>query len=141
MKTIDIDIEVHKRVEADRATFEESENDILRRLLGLPKSNSYQAFQGASDGTSGSGGGAAWSSGGVSLSHGTPLEMHYGGRKIEAKIDDGAILYNGKRYKAPSPAAIEAVVDCGGPPAARNGWNDWSAFLPNGTKRTLSSMR
>ncbi len=138
MKTIDIDIEVHKRIEADRTAFEESENEILRRLLGLPKFDCHQAIKGNFDE---SGGRAAWSSGGVSLSHGSQLEMHYGGRKIEAKIDDGAILYNGERYKAPSPAAIKAVVDCGGPPAARNGWNDWSVLLPSGTKRSISSMR
>lgn len=35
MKSIDIDLDVYKTIENGRATFEESENDILRRLLGI----------------------------------------------------------------------------------------------------------
>ena len=37
MKTIDIDIEVYKCIEAARINFEESQNTILRRLLGIEK--------------------------------------------------------------------------------------------------------
>lgn len=35
MKAIDIDIEVHRAIEAGRLEFEESPNKILRRLLGI----------------------------------------------------------------------------------------------------------
>ena len=35
MKTIDIDIEVYKCIEIARVNFEESQNTILRRLLGI----------------------------------------------------------------------------------------------------------
>lgn len=35
MKTIDIDIEVYKCIEMARVNFEESQNTILRRLLGI----------------------------------------------------------------------------------------------------------
>lgn len=35
MKKIEIDIEVHRHIENARESFEESENDILRRLLGI----------------------------------------------------------------------------------------------------------
>jgi len=35
MKAIDIDIDVHRAIETGRLTFEESPNQILRRLLGI----------------------------------------------------------------------------------------------------------
>lgn len=37
MKTIEIDIEVYKCIEIARVNFEESQNTILRRLLGIEK--------------------------------------------------------------------------------------------------------
>jgi hypothetical protein len=35
MRQIEIDLEIHRLVEAERCSFEESENAILRRLLGI----------------------------------------------------------------------------------------------------------
>jgi hypothetical protein len=34
-KSIEIDLDVHRAIEMERRTFEESQNDILRRILGL----------------------------------------------------------------------------------------------------------
>ena len=136
MRQIEIDITVHKVIESARMSFQEPENDILKRLLGIDEasaSNAKAPGQAAERK-------AEWSSGGVSLAHGTKLEMTYAGRRVHAVIDDGAILYEGERYKAPSPAAINAVISCGGPDAARNGWNDWCVIF-GGTKRTLGSLR
>ena len=33
--TIEIDFDIHKRIEMERQSFTESPNDVLRRLLGL----------------------------------------------------------------------------------------------------------
>lgn len=33
MKSVDVDVEIHKVIEAERRSFDESENNILRRLL------------------------------------------------------------------------------------------------------------
>jgi hypothetical protein len=35
-KSIDIDLDVHRTIEMERRSFEETQNDILRRILGLP---------------------------------------------------------------------------------------------------------
>lgn len=35
MKSIEIDLDVHRAIENGRLSFEESENDVLRRLLGI----------------------------------------------------------------------------------------------------------
>ncbi|MCP8883109.1 hypothetical protein NIM87_06335 [Devosia sp. XJ19-1] len=39
MRDIQIDLDVHRRIEAGRLSFEEDENLILRRLLGIDRAN------------------------------------------------------------------------------------------------------
>jgi hypothetical protein len=39
MRQIEIDLEIHRRIEAERCSFEESENAILRRLLNIENGN------------------------------------------------------------------------------------------------------
>lgn len=45
MRSIEIDLDVHRAIETGRAGFEESDNQILRRLLGIDSPASQQATQ------------------------------------------------------------------------------------------------
>jgi len=47
MRSIDIDLEVHRRIEAERCSLEESECAILRRLLGIDGQTEADAEQAA----------------------------------------------------------------------------------------------
>jgi hypothetical protein len=98
-----------------------TENDVLREILGLGHKDSVKAqLNGKIDTSTG----IAWISKGVTLPHGTELRATYKGRRYEAKIENGAIVYEGKSFKSLSPAA-KAVT---GHPW--NGWDFWEYKLP-----------
>src|SRR5918995_1985399 len=109
-RTIAIDMEVHKRIEAARLSFEESDNAILRRLLRVGEAQPAGAPEPAAPPRRAKGGGAAdggWSKIGrhgrtVFLPNGTLLRAAYGGRTVEGEVRDGAWLVNGAAYNSPS---------------------------------------
>jgi len=114
--TIEIDFEVHKRIELERRSFSEPPNNALRRLLALgdpPK-----------DGVSHGGQERAWSKAGVILPHGTELRLTYNGRTHTGNIEDGTWVVEGKRRPSPSGAAT-AVTGY-----QINGWSYWYVRRP-----------
>lgn len=119
-RAILIDLEVHKRVEADRRTFAESPNDIVRRLLGLAPGEPVQAEQPPLDRP----GPRDLVVKAVRFPEGASLRMAHKGKTTFAEIGDGAIWVNGKAYKSPSAAAI-AVAG-----TSVNGWRLWEMKLP-----------
>lgn len=123
MRTIDIDFDVHKKIELERTSFEESPNTALRRLLGLPEqAQAQQATEGALK--------SGWrDKDGLVLPHGTRLRMTYGGRTHEGVIDRGAWVVEGDNYYSPSGAAGVARTKSGSS-TKLNGWNYWEVQLP-----------
>lgn len=76
----------------------------------------------------------------LTLPHGTRLEKEYLGKVLKAQIDDGAIVWNGKRFDSLSPAAVASGrsinPDCNAP----NGFLWWNVeidgkWLPVGQLR------
>lgn len=123
MRTIEIDFDVHKRIELERKGFEESPNTVLRRLLGLPPEKA--TTQDAANDLS-----SAWrDKNGCTLPHGTRLRMTYGGRTHEGVIDHGVWIVEGETYHSPSGAAGVARTR-GGFQTKLNGWNYWEVQLP-----------
>ena len=118
--SIDIDFDVYKELTVRRKTPDMTENDVLRELLGLANAKSKAQSNGA--GSDSAGGPWVWK--GVSFPHGTELRAEYSGRKYFAKVDDGAIVYEGKRFKSPSPAANAITGN------AVNGWKFWECKMP-----------
>ena len=112
-KKVDIDIDVHREIEKKRRSFEETPNEILRRIFGL--STEKQTKEGVLQG-----GGLATK--GVVLPNGLRLSSTYKGRKVDAVIRNGKIDYNGKYYNSPSAAAVAVT----GNPV--NGWRFWLFF-------------
>jgi len=123
MRTIEIDFDVHKIIEAERQDFSETPNDVLRRLLG---GHPEQSTMKSTDPTNN----RPWSGKGVTLPHGTELRMEHSGRRHYAEIENGQWLAEGKYYKSPSAAAIGVARTRDGRSISLNGWNYWYAKRP-----------
>lgn len=122
-QSVDIDFDVHKRIELARESFSETPNAVLRRLLGLDASRAGQ--QGISPAAM-----RAWSGKGVLLPHGTRLRMDYNGRTHEGEIADGSWLVEGARYSSPSAAAGGVGRTKDGKRTNLDGWIYWWVLPP-----------
>ncbi len=130
MQSIKIDLEVYKIVESKRDSFEESPNDILRRLLGLPSLLEESKTQEANDDRQG------WAVGGVFIRKGTPIRSSYKGHVVKAAVVHGGLEFNGKKYTSPSGAAMEATGN------NVNGWRFWEYLdQDSGIWRQLDFLR
>lgn len=132
MRSIEIDFDVHKKIELERLGFHETPNEVLRRLLGLETSNAASATSAAqnsavSDYTAL---GRAWSGKGVWLAEGTKLRMQYNGRMYSGEIRDGQWLVEGKTFTSPSSAAGGVAVTKAGKRPQLDGWNYWYVLFP-----------
>jgi hypothetical protein len=126
MRSIEIDFDVHKRIEAERRDFSDTDNAVLRRLLGLE-----EPLNGSSPPppicVSRIG---AWSSDGVVLAPGARLRMTYNGRRHEGVIEDGVWLVEGRRFSSPSGAARGVALTKRGKHPHLDGWNYWEVKPP-----------
>lgn len=134
MRTIEIDFDVHKFIEAERHGFEETSNDVLRRVLGLDgDASGIQPSQET---------GRQWSGKGVTLPSGTALLMEYNGTLHSGKIDDGVWVVEGKEFKSPSAAAGGVALTRDGHHPTLDGWNYWRVKRPGDDDWILlSSLR
>jgi hypothetical protein len=136
--SIDIDFDVFKALTTRRATPETTENDILRELLGLESGedtdskNTCQTLSGSVPANSSklennevsTSTGFPWVWKGVSFPHGTEFRASHRGRYYYASVNNGALVYGGNRYKAPSTAGT-AITG-----TSVNGWRFWKCKLP-----------
>ena len=131
-RTIEIDLDIHKAIEAERGGFGETPNDILRRLLGLGAAQ--KPFDQASNVIPGPGlpEPGSWSGKGAVLPAGTDLRMTYNGETYIAVIDDGSWLINGQRFASPSGAASGVARTRDGKSVNLDGWEYWYFRFPGG---------
>jgi len=122
-RTIEIDFEVHKRIEAERTSFAETPNDVLRRLIGIGSAPSGEPAPIADIGR-------AWTGKGVTLPGGTLLRMDYNGRAISGSVIDGKWLVEGAEFTSPSAAASELCRTKAGKKTSIDGWKYWHAKRP-----------
>ena len=122
-RSIEIDFEVHKRIEAERTGFTESANDVLRRLLGIGQAVTASPPAVAA-------GGRPWTGKGVTLPSGTRLRMDYNGRAIAGVVGDGIWLVEGREFSSPSSAASELCRTKAGKKTSIDGWKYWQAQRP-----------
>ena len=125
MRTIDIDFEVHKRIEMERMSFAETPNAVLRRLLHINGATSVAPVAPSS--------GRPWASKGVTLPHGTELRMEYNGHVYTGRIDNGRWLIEGKEFKSPSAAASGVALTKNGRHTSLDGWIYWQVKRPGDT--------
>jgi len=131
MRTIEIDFDVYKALTLRRENEEVSYNDVLRELLELGPVPAPKEPPAAS-----SRNGHPWVSKGVAFPHGTEFRSTYKGEEYRGRIENGALVVNGKRFNSPSAAAVSIT----GNPV--NGWIFWECRMPGkSTWTTISSLR
>lgn len=117
MHTIEIDFDVFKALTNRRSSESISYNDVIRDLLGMePKENINENKNPL--------GGAPLIAMGVKFKHGTNFRVIYKGKTYNAKVIDGFLVYNEKRYSSPSMAGI-AITGYN-----VNGWRFWEQYIP-----------
>jgi hypothetical protein len=126
MRTIEIDFDVHKLIENERSSFEESQNAALRRLLklGAPK------VAGRGNGAGATPHNGAWTGKGVKLISGTRLRMEYRGKEHHGVIEDSDWVVDGRRFKSPSAAAGGVAETKSGTRPSLDGWKYWQVKRP-----------
>lgn len=119
-KQISIDLDVHKEIELRRESFDDSPNDVLRKVFKLIISRhpekkpeiSSQIFRAPS----------ALALKGATLKEGLLLRKYAKGTLHQAIIKNGKIEYNGRVYHSPSAAAWAVTK------SSTNGWIFWEYF-------------
>ena len=126
-ETIRIDFEVYKALTIRRSSSQVSYNDVLRELLELGRTKSAAA----PNGTRG-----AWTAKGVVFPAGTEFRARYKGQMYEARVQDGSLVYAGKKFATPSRAAMEIAK------GQTDGWKFWECRRPGDTSWiTIKSLR
>ena len=116
-----------KELTIRRKTPEMTENDVLRELLDLAPKKVSQA-NGTQTST-----GVPWVWKGVKFPPGTEFRAEYGGQTYYGKVENGVLVYDGKRYKSPSPAAAAITGN------SVNGWIFWECKMPGSSSWVLIS--
>ena len=142
-RKVAIDVHVHKLIEAARSVFDETQNDILRRLLGLDhgaplfeplpaEMSATAARRRAKGGGAGDGGWSKVNRRGRTtfLPDGTKLRAAYAGQTVRGEIRDGMWIVGKRGYNSPSAALIANVTSKTGGKVNLNGWRHWEVRLP-----------
>ena len=114
---IEIDLDVHKVIEANRESLDEKPVAILRRMLNLPASTETPTAPA----------GKAWSKLGIELPQ--RAQSSEGDERCgdEGEIADGAWIVEGKRVNSPSGAAKAVAKTKNGKAANVDGWSEVGA--------------
>ena len=132
MTTIEIDFEVFKALTAKRSSESVSYNDVLREILGIGK------LKQSSDTTAINGNIAIgdWITKGVRFPAGTAFRATYRGHTHLGKVENGALVIDGKRFDTPSSAAMSITK------TSVNGWLFWECRFPNNSSwQLITSLR
>lgn len=128
MFSIEIDFEVFKEITARRASENVTPNDVLRDMLGLSRKLAPK-IQNPDSKTS-------WTVKGVTFPHDSEFRSTHKGKTYHAKVEDGALLLNGKKFTSPSAAAMSITGN------AVNGWIFWECRRPGESNwKLLKNLR
>lgn len=124
-KRIDIDIETNKLIESFREDFNESENDIIKKILkeyisSLTRTDHFTLDTTKSFGILNDSKGLFWK--GVLLPNGLKLRKISKGVTYTAIVQNGRIICNNREYFSPSAAATNVFG------TTVNGWMFWEYF-------------
>ena len=136
LKSIEIDFDIHKMIEAERRSFSEQPYLALRRLLKLPDVDTEVDTVSPT--------GVPWQEDRVVIPHGSWARMEYGrGSQVyKGQFLNGALVVNGQRFKSLSAAASAVARTKDGGKASLNGWNYWQVQLPGSDQfRLLEYLR
>ena len=126
MTQISIDLDVYKEIQSRITSFNDTPNQVLRRVFFPTETVAVEA----------KGQGINMHVRGTVLKDGLKLRKIYKGEFLEAVVDNGKILFNGKRYNSPSKAGCDATG------TSVNGWIFWEYLDENsGSWRLLDNLR
>jgi len=129
LRSIEIDFAVHQFIEKHRESFEDSPNDVLRRVL-LKESPQKQAPASKPGSVPFMRAKRDWFGGGVRLPDGTELRMEYNGQRHTGQIVSGRWQVEGSSYKSPSGAANAVARTRDGKATSINGKLYWEVKRP-----------
>lgn len=138
LRSIDIDFDIHKAIEAERQSFDEPPFAALRRLLGLP------IAEDVAEPVIEQGSGRPFIEDGVTVPHGSEARMEYqrGAQVYEGRFLEGMLVVNGESHSSLSSAAKAVAVTKDGTRPSLNGWLYWKAKFPGEAHwRSLHDMR
>jgi hypothetical protein len=122
------DFDVFKALTLRRPSEAVSYNDVLRDLLGLGPDSDPATLTDSQKGD--------WVVKGVRIPAGSEFRATYKGKTVLARVEQGALLVNGRSFNSPSAAAVSIT----GNPV--NGWTFWECRLSGeGTWRMLKMLR
>jgi hypothetical protein len=124
---IEVDFEVIKALWAERKSEEESDNDVLRRILKMPPKNAGGASKSGGSGSDSK----AWAWKGVSLPASTRLRMKYLSQTYEGEVRDGKWWINDRFFTTPSEAADNLARTRKGTRPSLDGWRYWYVKRPS----------
>lgn len=129
MRTVEVDFDVYKALTMRRPSEDVTENDVLRELLGLPRSG--KSIAAANTSAPGD-----WVTKGVRLPAETELRANYKGQTYLGRVEGGALVLNGERFDTPSAAAMSITKN------PVNGWTFWECRVPGRASwQILKSLR
>jgi short-subunit dehydrogenase len=114
MKQIQIDLEVYKAIVGNMETFDETPNDVLRKIFNIEMFSLKPL---------------------VNQTNAMVVRMHYQGKLFIGTMAGRAISYNGKTYNSPSKASTEITG------TNRNGWRDWEYKDLLGNWQSINNLR
>lgn len=143
LRRIEIDFDVHKKIEEARRSFSDSPNAVLRRLLNIGDNEQSSERLAPMDNEPGEVPGVKsarpwldedseqpWWGKGVTLPHGTEVRMEYRGRMYSGVIDNGRWVVEGERFGSPSAAASGVARTKDGKRTNLDGWRYWFVRRP-----------
>lgn len=143
MRKIEIDFDVHQKIEAARMSFDDPPNAALRRLLGLGSPKQAPSGNDATERVPdkiAERPNAEWRSKGVVLPDGTELLVDYSEVRASGRVVGGRLSINGELFRTPSAAVMSAVEAArGSAVSAINGWKYLYARLPGEDEWTRMS--
>lgn len=121
-KTIEIDIDIYRTIEANRLNFSESANDILHRILNTGQQAALPLQpQPIENG---------WEAKGVFFPEGSYFKMEYNNQKYYGQIKNGNLVVQNKKFRSFSDAANYFARSKNGKMVNINGWNVFSTKFP-----------
>jgi hypothetical protein len=116
MRTIEIDFDVFKEITLRRKNEDITPNDVLRELFSLAPRQDPMEQKAPSK--------KPLVAKGVVFPHGTEFRSSYKGQMYYARVDDGFLTLNDKKFSSPSAAAMSITKN------SVNGWKFWACKLP-----------
>jgi hypothetical protein len=124
-----VDLAVYKTIEGARQSFKESQNTILRRLLGVEACREASAMKGAADNQTAHSEESAVE-GGLALPDGSELRADFRGVSVHGAVRGGTWQVEGSDFNLPAAALLATLQGSTEPPPELDGWSRWQVRLP-----------